>query len=152
MAKKTSSSAPPPPTAALSVDYEAIDLYGNWKVKKLTFKSPVAPFGLEKNKSKFKIRNKGTQHVLIKKSNVDWNGNDTEIPLTELSSVGGSQADQALYNANFRLKAMVTFNGDGSTYRVAFGSDDNGETLHVDAESAVPQPNPGGFGTAGRGG
>jgi hypothetical protein len=151
MAKKTSSSAPPP-TAALSVDYEAIDLYGNWKLKKLTFKAPTAPFGLEKNKSKFKIRNQGTQHVLVKKSNVDWNGNDTEIPLTELSPIGGSQAEQALYNANFRLTALVTYNGDGSKYRVAFGSDDNGESLLVDAESAVPQPNPGGFGTAGRGG
>jgi hypothetical protein len=146
---KTSSPAASPPTDSVSDQFEAIDLYGNWKLKKLTFHPPASPFGLEENKSKFKIKNKGAQHVLIKKSNVQWNGNAPEIVLTELTGVG-TQIEQALHAANFRLMAMVDFNGE--TYRVAFGSNDNGATLLVDAEGPQVGGHPGGFGTAGRGG
>ena len=44
------------------------------------------PFGLKKGKSKFKIRNKGSKHVLTKKRNVGWNEKDRrQIPLTKIS-------------------------------------------------------------------
>ena len=131
---------------APGVDFEPIDIYGNWKVTDIKLQPPPTPFGIEKGKSKFKIRNKGSKHVLIKKKNVGWNGAATEIALTEVTS-----ALAPLFNANFRLRAIVTFKG--YKYEVAFGSDDNGEQLEI---QVLPfkddDPITGGSGTAGRGG
>lgn len=132
----------------MAVQLEPIDLYGNWKVTKLLFQPPATPYGLKKNKSKFKIKNKASKHILVKKKDIGWNGNDTDIPLTEVTS-----AEPVLFNANLRLKGVITFKG--AKYEVAFGSNDNGVTLQI---QVVPKGQgyavgfPGGTGTAGRGG
>ena len=84
-----------------NVVLEPIDLYGNWKVTKLTFQPPAKPYGLKKGVSKFKIRNKASKHVLIKKKSVGWNAEKAEIPLTEVTS-----SEPVLFNANLRLKAI----------------------------------------------
>ena len=102
--------------------------------------------GSKKGVSKFKIRNKASKHVLIKKKSIGWNAEKAEIPLTEVTS-----SEPVLFNANLRLKAIITF--EGAKYEVSFGSDDNGVTLKiqivpVDYLSGIP----GGTGTAGRGG
>jgi hypothetical protein len=128
------------------IELEPIDLYGNWKVTKLQFQPPAKPFGLKKGASKFKIKNKASKHVLIKKKSVGWNGAKTEIPLQEVTS-----SEPVLFNANLRLKAIIKFKG--VRYEVSFGSDDNGVSLKiqivpVDYLAGIP----GGTGTAGRGG
>jgi hypothetical protein len=53
------------------------------------------------------------------------------------------------FQANFRLEAPFTFNGD--EYEVFFGSDDNGVSLKIEVEGDI-QNNPGGTSTARRGG
>ena len=132
--------------AAPGVGLEPIDIYGNWKVTDIKLQPPPKPFGIEKAKSKFKIRNKQAQHVLVKKKDVAWNGNQNEIVLTEVASTG---TDAALFNNNFRLKAVVTFGG--LNHEVALGSDDNGVSLKIQVVSQNPSTDPGGTGVAGRG-
>ena len=128
-----------------NVVLEPIDLYGNWKVTQLRDRPPRRPFGLKKGKSKFKIRHKGSRHVLIKKRSVGWNGKKTEILLTEVTS------DQvAPFAAGLRLKARVTFRK--RKYDVSFGSNDNGEHLQIEVVEVGGGPITGGSGTAGRGG
>ena len=128
---------------------EAFDLYGNWKVKNITLNPPPKPFGIQQHLSKFKIIPQQGQYVLVKKQHVEWNGTDQAITLTEINP-SASAAETALFNARFRLKATVTFGG--GQYEVALGSDDNGEKLKIDVVGDLLRGEPGGTGTAGRGG
>jgi hypothetical protein len=130
-----------------AIDLEPIDLYGNWKVTQLTFGRPKRAFGLRKGRSKFKIRNKGLRHVLVKKRGVGWNGRDSVIPLQEVTNSG---PHAALFSANVRLRAIVTFRR--GKYEVSFGSRDNGESLRILVVPVAGGPIRGGSGTAGRGG
>jgi hypothetical protein len=127
---------------------EPIDLYGNWQVTDLLFQPPAKPYGLQEELSKFKIRNKGSSHYLIKKRSVGWNGRRKAIRLTEVT-----RAEPVLFNGNMRLVAKVRF--ARKRYEVSFGSDDNGVTLKIQvipSKKTRAQGFPGGTGTAGRGG
>ena len=126
---------------------EPVDILGNWSIETLEFEDAEVRFGLTEGRSEFKIDRKGSKHVLIKKKNVGWNGSKTTIPLTEIKNI---KKEKRLLNANLRLRAEVTFNGDD--YHVLFGSDDNGESLLVKVEGFNPVIQPGGIGTGVRGG
>jgi hypothetical protein len=125
---------------------QPVDIHGNWSVEALNFEEPEVPFGLREGRSEFTIDKEGSKHVLIKKKTVGWNGSKTTIPLTEIKN---SKKEEALFNANLRLKATVTFDGD--EYLVAFGSNDRGESLIVKVKGD-PATQPGGTGTGIRGG
>lgn len=123
---------------------EPIDIYGNWKIRRVKFERPKKPYGLRMG-SKFKIMNIGSEHVLVKKSGVGWDG-PREIPLTVVE-----KSNKRLFKANLRLTGDVTFRGD--LYEASFGSQDSGKSLKVQVVSKHhPQTEPGGTSTAGRGG
>ena len=83
---------------------------------------------------------------MIKKKDVGWNGSQTEIAADR----GREHRDRAaLFNNNFRLKAIVTFKG--LKHEVALGSDDNGVSLKIQVVRRTSDWNPGGTGVAGRG-
>lgn len=129
---------------------EAVCLFGHWEVDDITLNPPPKPFGIQPQKvSKFKIVPQQGQYVLVKKQHVEWNGADQAIAFSEINPLA-SNADQAMFNANFRLKATVTFNG--KQYEVALGSDDFGITMKIDVVGDLLLAEPGGTGTAGRGG
>lgn len=133
---------------AKKIVLEPIDIYGNWTVTEVNDTPPQGePFGLKQG-SKFKIRNKGSKHVLIKKERVEWNGNQAEIPLTAVTQARHGM----LFNSGKRLKAIVKFNGNGRRFEVSFSSKDNGVSLEIEAVSVAGGAITGGSGTAGRGG
>jgi hypothetical protein len=131
-------------------DLEPIDIYGNWRVRTLRIQRSI-DHGLKVGMSKFRIRNKASRHVLVKKAHVAWNGRANEIPLQVVKRTG---KDRANYAAGRRLKASVTSPTQRLT--VFFGSPDDGKSLRFQVEKRLPQgagtPGAGNFGTAGRGG
>ena len=128
---------------------EPLDIYGNWVVDGIQLQPPATTMGVDVAKSKFKITQKknGTGHVLEKKGDkkdIRWDGHKKKIKLTKLPS------NHPDFGQNYILRAKITL--DHRKYELELGSDDSGSTLKIQLVGEDLRNEPGGTGTAGRGG
>jgi hypothetical protein len=142
--RRTAMKKPTATTKSSEADAKPVEIYGNWKVKSVTLEPPTPTIGIEENKSKFEIKDKGTKHVLKKKGNiadVRWDGDKSEIELTDVPTNHVGFGD-------YKLMAMIKL--DGNDYELLLGSEDSGDELLIQLTSVEPEGQPGGSGSAGR--
>jgi hypothetical protein len=122
---------------------QQLRIVGSWVVRRVDLTPPETTIGVLRE-SKFEIKPAGTEIVLKKKANVAWNaGSSDPIPLHDLPLNHPDRKQGMVVGATVEL--------GGKDFELTLGRKD--KTLKIQLVPVVgDMTNPGGSGSAGRGG